>query len=206
MKYISIIILAVVFAGASLAVVGCFDFKSSPASGRGDKQSEQSVSEAGDGSGGVAKVLRDIGSAPAASIVSDRLGPFFWAGLGFIVLGGAAIFLGARATGLSMFGLGVGIVAVGVFFSLYPWMVLVAFVLAAVVTMAKVVDSWRQGRALAIITENVENTPGGEEVKAGIKSMGHAAMRAVRSVVDPIKAKLEKTDKGKAGQGTATKQ
>ena len=197
MKYISIIILTVLFAGASLAVIGCFDFKSSPAPGRGDKQSEQSVSEAGDGSGGVAKVLRDIGSAPAASIVSDRLGPFFWAGLGFIVLGGAAIFLGARATGLSMFGLGVGIVAVGVFFSLYPWMVLVAFVLAAVVIMAKVVDSWRQGRALAIITQTVESTPGGEEVKAGIKNMGHAAMRAVRSVVDPIKAKLEKTDKGK---------
>ena len=193
MKHISIIILTVLFAGASLAVVGCFDFKSSAASGRGDKQSEQSASEAG----GVSKVPRDIGSAPAAAIVSDRLGPFFWAGLGFIVLGGAAIFLGARATGLSMFGLGVGIVAVGVFFSLYPWMVLVAFVLAAVVTMAKVVDSWRQGRALAIITENVENTPGGEEVKAGIKNMGHAAMRAVRSVVDPIKAKLEKTDKGK---------
>lgn len=198
MKNILIVVLAVVIAAASLTAVGCFGFKpKSSVPALGDKK----ASEVGGSSGGVAKILRDVGSAPAAAIVSDKMGPFFWAGLGFIVLGGVAIFLGARATGLSMFGLGVGIVAVGVFFSLYPWMVLVAFALAAVVIMAKVIDAWRKGKVIEIITETVENTPGGKDVKAGIKDRGYSAARIVRAVVDPIKAKLAK----KAGAGEAAK-
>ena len=152
----------------------------------------------------VAAVLRDLGAAPADSIVSEAMRPFFAVGLGFIVLGGLAFCFGGRGTGLTLMAVGALATAAGVLFTQYPWMVLALALVAGVAALVAVHGSWRARQslrdkteelaradaAMEVIAEKIQTVRGGDRIKAGIKAAGPDAVNTVRQVVGPIKDRL----------------
>ena len=148
---------------------------------------------------GVASTLRDMGSAPAAAAISEPMRPFFAAGLGFIVLGGAAMCLGGRKTGATLLFFGVLTTATGVLFVQYPWAVLCVALAAGLLAIAAVYDRFRTRRelerdreALAITTEVIQNCPEGGAIKQGISGLGRDWEEKVRQAVRPIKERLRR--------------
>ena len=154
-------------------------------------------------------VLRDLGSAPAGLAVVEGTRPFLTAGLALAIVGGVMFAFGGRGTGLSLMGVGAIISASGVLFIQYPWVVLVAAILASLPLMASAYSGWRTRRELAtkaaeltdadnaleVLAEQIETKNGGEEIKAGIKSLGPEAAKRVRKVIAPIKDKLTQAGK-----------
>lgn len=151
---------------------------------------------------GIAATLRDIGRSPAALAVSEPMRPFFAAGLGFIVLGGLTFCFGGRGTGLALTGLGVATTATGVLFVQYPWATLILALAAGALTAAAAWDRLRARRDLALSREALEaaaaviqNRPEGKAIKEGLAALGEEAAGRIRSVIDPIKAKLRREGK-----------
>lgn len=154
----------------------------------------------------VVAVLRDLGSAPAGLAVAESLRPFFVVGLGFVVLGGLALCFGGPGTGLTLMAVGAAATMAGVLFIQYPWIVLALALVAGLAALLAVHSRWRSrkalddaaeklarsGEAMEVLTEKIQNTKGGEQIKAQIKAAGPEAVNKVRKVVGPIKDKLIK--------------
>lgn len=192
-----ILIAAMIFCAVAAGIVGC--------GGRTKSAKAPVPAESTENLAAIGRTLQEIGSAPAAAIVSDKLGPFFWAGAGLAVIGSIAVVLGARAAGMSMFVMGGAVTMVGVLFSLYPWVVLPAFLIVGIIFLCKVVDA-KKAKTRLVATEDarqrldefahvavaeIEVQPGGSEIKAAFKARGREVADAMRAVVDPIKADLE---------------
>ena len=128
----------------------------------------------------------------ASPDVSRNMGKFFAAGLLFMVLGGGALILGSRMTGLGLIALGFGTTAVGVLFTQYPWSVLVLLALAGVAVFAKAVEVWRLRRGGEVLIGVIEESSAGGKIKQGVRDRGLAAEKAVRSLVSPIKETLRR--------------
>ena len=154
----------------------------------------------------VGQYLQAIGSAPAGAAVTKGLQPYFGVGLGFIVAGGIAVFLGMRANGVALCLMGVACTMVGVLFTQYPFVALLPAIIAGLI----VYDRWREKRrrqaaegvveklegTVEVLAENIEKAPeAGEVVKTAIKAAGPEVESLVRSVVGPIKTKLKKLGK-----------
>lgn len=150
----------------------------------------------------LAGTLRDIGAAPAALAVSEPMRPFFYAGLGFIVLGGLVLCCGGKGTGLVLLGLGAATTATGVLFVQYPWAVLVLALAAGVAAALAVHDRCRarrelrrNGEALEAAALVIQTVPEGRAIKKGLAALGDEVEEMVRSVVTPIKDKLRREGK-----------
>lgn len=187
-------IVAAAILTVAVAIAGCSGSgKTAPAeSGRSDSR--------------LSATLQDLGGAPAALSVSEPMRPFFAAGLGFIVMGGVVLCLGARGTGAVLLGLGVATTAVGVLFVQYPWTVLLVALAAGVLTAAAVYDRIRARReldatagelgrnreALEVTAQVIQNIPEGRAVKAALADLGPETEDKVRRVISPIKNKLRR--------------
>lgn len=131
----------------------------------------------------------------ASDTTAGRLGPLFTVGAMLVaagVLGG--FILRSAAFGASVAGTGFSLIATGVLFTEYPWIVLVTAVAVLcflVYTAWLLVKGQKQTDALAVLTKVIEEAgEAGQAIKDRIKSLGSEAVLSVKSVVSPIKAEL----------------
>lgn len=144
----------------------------------------------------VGAVLKDIGAAPAAAIISDYTKPFFGTGLILIVLGAVMFaFFGGKGSAVGMVAIGVFTTWTGTSIIQYPWVTLLVPVAIAVILVLVVRHCWQIRKAAAVVVESVENAEHKGEVTAAIKEHGQEAVQLVRWLVDPIKALLAKEEK-----------
>lgn len=150
----------------------------------------------------IGSTLKTIGGAPAALAVAEPMRPFFAAGLGFIVLGGLTLCLGAKGTGASLLALGVATTGTGVLFVQYPWAVLFLALAAGCVAVYAVYERIAARRelsrnrdALAATAEVIQKLPEGGAIKRGLSALGREVEEKVRLAVSPIKERLRREGK-----------
>ncbi len=208
-KWAFIMVLVSVVGCATMA--GCFRV-ASPAKAAGE-----SAAKAVPNGASVGAFLADIGSATAGAVVSEHISPYFLAGLGISILGIVTIALGGKATGTTLFLLGIATSGTGVLFVQYPWIVLVIAVVIGVLlavmtytrskaqkqlegTAAEAAQKAEEvgafDKALRLLAQGIEVCGG--DVKTWLREEGPDAVQAVKKVVSPIKAELAKAQSSKA--------
>lgn len=156
----------------------------------------------GDAAKAVGTAGERVAAATTLAAVAEPMRPFFAAGLGFIVVGGVGIALGARRFALILLVLGVATTATGVLFVRYPWAVLLLALPLGGVVVYSAVDSVRARRqlarnqeALAATAEVIQNLPEGKSIKNGLSALGAETEQRIREVLSPIKDRLRREGK-----------
>lgn len=132
----------------------------------------------------------------ASDSTAGRLGPLFTVGAMLVaagVIGG--IIMRSAGFGGSVAGTGLSLIATGVLFTEYPWIVLLAAIAGLCLIVYAgwlLVNGQKQSLALSVIAAAVEDTgKAGQEVKDKIRDYGTLAVNSVKEVITPIKANLK---------------
>lgn len=122
---------------------------------------------------------------------------YFLAGLALFLTGIVIAFTVHKTTGATITIIGLVASAVGDMAIKHPWAPAVLGFLAVVCLGALIMDYYKNNlrlkkteAAVEIITQAVEESPGGADVKHHISDMGKSAAATVDQVVDPVKEKL----------------
>lgn len=146
--------------------------------------------------------LRALASSPASGEVAKAMDGLCNAGTLFLVLGGVAVILKGRRTGFLLMGVGALMLAAGVLFLQYPWIVLAVAVVVGIVVAVNLIQQWREKEdvakqleqehaALEVAAEVIQTIPEGKAVKKAFVDKGAAVVQLLDSVIDPIKEKLQ---------------
>lgn len=146
---------------------------------------------------GASGVLRALAAAPASPELSHLLETSFIAGVIMILIGAVTAAAGQRTGGGIIIAIGVLLLLLGTLLHQYPWIVLVFSCFYGLVGLYhgnQYLSAQRQiaidKAGVSVLTEVVQNTPAGEEIKQTIRAKGPEAAAAVDAIVDPIKEEL----------------
>lgn len=144
------------------------------------------------------KVMDDANqSIQKAAIAVEPIGLYYVAGVALLVIGGGMIALRARTTGATLMAVGIGTAWFGQTLLRYPWVSLMAVLLASAAAAVLAYLHWKDRRelqktkeAVTAIAGVIESVPEGRAIKGGIANLGAEVAAKVKSVVTPIKERL----------------